>query len=154
MLLLEFLKYKKLIDREIKKDILEMGEKGLLRDSCEYALLSGGKRFRPIIVMMIAKLLGKDFPALQAALSVEYFHTASLIADDLPCMDDEKERRKKASTHKKFGEATAVLASYTLIAKAYEMIGKNAERLQEIGYIHSEKVFALPRVQSDRGWSF
>ena len=67
MLLLEFLKYKKLIDREIKKDILEMGEKGLLRDSCEYALLSGGKRFRPIIVMMIAKLLGKDFPALQTA---------------------------------------------------------------------------------------
>ena len=56
---------------------------------------------------------------MPAALSVEYFHTASLIADDLPCMDNDDFRRSKPSVHKVFGQSVAILASYTLIAAGY-----------------------------------
>ncbi|NGX44171.1 MAG: Farnesyl diphosphate synthase [Candidatus Anoxychlamydiales bacterium] len=126
-----FLDLKKDIEKSLKKKILSMGKKTSLRDAVEYALLNGGKRFRPIIVLLIAKALNKKYPATEVALSCEFFHTASLIADDLPCMDDEKERRCKAALHLKFNEATAILASYTLISSGYELIYKNSKTLQE-----------------------
>ncbi|NGX49334.1 MAG: Farnesyl diphosphate synthase [Candidatus Anoxychlamydiales bacterium] len=126
-----FLDLKKDIEKSLKKEILSMGKKTSLRDAVEYALLNGGKRFRPIIVLLIAKALNKNYPANEAALSCEFFHTASLIADDLPCMDDEKERRCKAALHLEFNEATAILASYTLISSGYELIYKNSKTLQE-----------------------
>ena len=106
-----------------------MGEKTKLRDACEYALLSGGKRLRPILVMMVAEALGNRLDVTQAALSVEFFHTASLIADDLPCMDNDDERRSRPSLHKAFEEGIALLASYTLIASGYEGIYKNGKAM-------------------------
>ena len=115
------------IEREIAKSILSFGEKNRLRDACEYALLSGGKRFRPIIVMMVAEALGNDLDVSEAALAVEFMHSASLIADDLPCMDNDDERREKPSLHKAYGESVALLASYSLIFAAYEKIHENAE---------------------------
>ncbi|HEU64728.1 MAG: Farnesyl diphosphate synthase [Candidatus Anoxychlamydiales bacterium] len=126
-----FIDLKKDIENFLKKEILLMGKKTILRDAIEYALLNGGKRFRPIIVLLIAKAINKNYPAIQAALSCEFFHTASLIADDLPCMDDEKERRCKAALHLKFNEATAILASFTLISSGYELIYKNAKTLEK-----------------------
>jgi len=81
------------IEQEIARSILSFGEKTKLRDACEYALTNGGKRFRPLIVLLIAEGLGKGLNVSEAALSVEFFHTASLIADDLPCMDNDDERR-------------------------------------------------------------
>ncbi|MBI5346180.1 MAG: polyprenyl synthetase family protein [Chlamydiae bacterium] len=107
-----------------------MGDKNELRDAVEFSLSSGGKRMRPIIVLMIADAINKNYDVKPAALSVEFFHTASLIADDLPCMDDDDKRRSKAALHKVFGEATALLASYTLIALGYEMICKNSKILK------------------------
>lgn len=107
------------------------GEKTKLRDACEYALTNGGKRFRPLIVMMIAEALGHGLDVSHAALSVEFFHTASLIADDLPCMDNEDERREKPTLHKIYGETIALLASYALITAAFEKIHRNAMALRE-----------------------
>ena len=121
-----FFLFRDKIEKEIAKSILSFGEKNKLRDACEYALLSGGKRFRPIIVMMIAEALGHDLNVAPAALAVEFVHTASLIADDLPCMDNDDERREKPSLHKAFGESVALLASYSLIFAAYEKIHENA----------------------------
>ncbi|NGX34362.1 MAG: Farnesyl diphosphate synthase [Candidatus Anoxychlamydiales bacterium] len=126
-----FIELKKDIEKALKNEILSMGKKTILRDSIEYALLNGGKRFRPIIVLLIAKAINKDYPAIEAALSCEFFHTASLIADDLPCMDNEKERRCKAALHLKFNESTAILASYSLISSGYELIYKNAKTIEE-----------------------
>ena len=80
---------------------------------------------------MIAKGLDKGFDALQAALSVEFFHTASLIADDLPCMDDDDLRRNRPSLHKAFGESIAILASYALIAEGYGGIYRNGKEEPE-----------------------
>src|SRR5271156_199263 len=70
------------IEQEIAKSIIAFGEKTKLRDACEYALTNGGKRFRPLIVLLIGEGLGNGLNVFDAALSVEYFHTASLIADD------------------------------------------------------------------------
>lgn len=115
------------IEKEIAKSILSFGEKNKLRDACEYALLSGGKRLRPIIVMMVAEGIGQDLDVKPAALAVEFLHTASLIADDLPCMDNDDERREKPSIHKAYGESVALLSSYSLIFAGYEKIYENAE---------------------------
>lgn len=120
--------YRAQIEEALREFIQKMGEKGELRDACEYALLNGGKRLRPTLVLMIADALGQGKDVMPAALSVEFFHTASLIADDLPCMDDDDLRRKRPSLHKAFGESTAILASYALIAEGYGGISRNAQK--------------------------
>ena len=117
--------YRNRIDSALETAVLELGPASALRDACAYALLSPGKRLRPALVLMVADALGHGLDALPAALSVEYFHTASLIADDLPCMDDDSERRGRPALHKMFEESVALLASYTLIAAGYEGIHKN-----------------------------
>ncbi len=121
------------IEQEIAKSILCFGEKTKLRDACEYALTTGGKRFRPLIVILVAEALGNGLSVYESALSVEFFHTASLIADDLPCMDNDDERREKPSLHKVYGEAIALLASYALITAAFEKIHSNAIVMHQAG---------------------
>lgn len=118
--------YRSQIEKALVQFIDQMGEKNPLRDACEYALLNGGKRLRPILVLLIAEALGKGFDVMPSALSVEFFHTASLIADDLPCMDNDDFRRNRPSLHKTFGESTAILASYALIAEGYGGIYRNS----------------------------
>lgn len=122
--------YKKEFESFLVLAISEMGPESVLKNAVEYALESGGKRLRPILVMIIAKALGGAC-VKRAALSVEYFHTASLIADDLPCMDDDAERRGKPSLHVVFGESVALLASYTLIAQGYGSIYESAKILKQ-----------------------
>ncbi len=119
------------IEQEIARSISSFGEKTKLRDACEYALTTGGKRFRPLIVISVAEALGNDLNVYESALAVEFFHTASLIADDLPCMDNDDERREKPSLHKAYGEAVALLASYALITAAFQKIYANAIVMQE-----------------------
>lgn len=119
------------IEEEMRKSIEEMGEANGLREACEYALTNGGKRLRPILVLLIAESLGLGLDVWPAALSVEFFHTASLIADDLPCMDDDDMRRNRPSLHKVYGESIAILASYTLIASGYGGIYLNSKKMKQ-----------------------
>lgn len=120
-------KYRQHVEAIIKTSVSSFGPKGVLRDAIEYALRNGGKRLRPAIVLMVADALGERFDVSEAALAVEFFHTASLIADDLPCMDDDDERRNCPALHKAFDEATALLATYALIAAGYARIGSSAQ---------------------------
>ncbi len=122
--------YKQLIDKKIQNYIDQLGPKNRVRDACEYALLNDGKRFRPALVMMIAKGLGHEVDVSQAALAIEFFHTASLIADDLPCMDDDSERRNQPTVHRVFGESTALLATYALISSGYACLANNASQIK------------------------
>ncbi len=121
------------IEQEIARSILSLGEKTKLRDACEYALTNGGKRFRPLIVLLVAEGIGNGLNVSEAALSVEFFHTASLIADDLPCMDNDDERRDKPSVHKVYGEAIALLASYAMMTAGFEKIHRNAAIMRDAG---------------------
>ncbi len=119
-------RYQAPIDRAICGSFETFGPPSKLREAMEYALKNGGKRFRPAIVYLVASALGSKSDVTEAALAVEFFHTASLIADDLPCMDDETHRRGTAATHRVFGEATAILATYALISAGYERIGSSS----------------------------
>lgn len=124
----ELLPYLQLIEKKLDEAILGFGPKNALRDAIAYSLKNGGKRFRPALVLIIAKALGKGLDASKGALAVEFFHTASLIADDLPCMDDDDERRNQPSLHVAFGESTALLASYSLISAGYDFIRMNSSQ--------------------------
>lgn len=126
-----FFFHKDRIEQEVAKSILSLGEKNKLRDACEYALTNGGKRFRPLIVILVAEALGHGLNVYESALSVEFFHTASLIADDLPCMDNDDERRAKPSLHKVYGESIALLSSYALITAGFEKIYNNSMIMQQ-----------------------
>jgi geranylgeranyl diphosphate synthase, type II len=114
--------YRARIDQELAVAVEQMGDPSPLRDACAYALLNGGKRLRPMLVYLIAEAMGCQRNVSAAALSVEYFHTASLIADDLPCMDNDDIRRNQPALHKVFGETIALLSSYTLVAAGYGAI--------------------------------
>jgi geranylgeranyl diphosphate synthase type II len=108
-------------------------ETNRLSSAISYALLSGGKRIRPLLVHCVAEAIGKGFPVMDAALAVEFFHTASLIADDLPCMDNDCLRRGKKAVHEEYGETVALLASYALISEAFKKIEENGKKMAAIG---------------------
>ncbi len=94
-----------------------------LRQAMSYSLLAGGKRVRPVLTLEFCRLCGGDIlRALPVACGVEMLHTYSLIHDDLPCMDNDDERRGMPTSHKKFGETTAVLAGDCLQGEAFSAI--------------------------------
>lgn len=123
--------YQKPIDKLLLESVASFGPKNRLREAIEYAFLNGGKRFRPAIVFLVAKTQDQGKDVSDAALAIEYFHTASLIADDLPCMDDDDMRRNHPSVHKVFGESTAILATYALIAAGYDRLRLNGQKLKQ-----------------------
>lgn len=95
-------------------------------EALEYALFPGGKRIRPVLTLLGAELAGGDAAeVLPAAAAVEFIHTASLIFDDLPCMDDSPKRREKTSLHEKYGEGLAILAGLGLLNAAYPLVFVN-----------------------------
>ena len=92
-----------------------------LYEAINYSMTPGGKRIRPVLCYMVADMLGVDlFEVDNYAMAVEMIHSYSLVHDDLPCMDDDDYRRGKFSTHKQFGEATAVLTGDALLNLAVE----------------------------------
>jgi geranylgeranyl diphosphate synthase, type II len=93
-----------------------------LAASMEYSLMAGGKRLRPVLCLAWAELVGGDAArVLDFACAIECIHTYSLIHDDLPAMDNDDLRRGKPSNHKKFDEATAILAGDGLLTEAFTL---------------------------------
>jgi geranylgeranyl diphosphate synthase type II len=129
-------KYQSKCEKSIANTLESLEGQGILSQALKYALTTNGKRFRPSLIFMLNKALQCPWTVEDIALTVEFFHTASLIADDLPCMDDDDERRGEAATHIKFGEGTALLASYALISEGYSMLSKAVLRLEAEGRIH------------------
>ena len=98
-----------------------------LVEAMRYAVIGGGKRVRPLLVTAVAGIYGVDRTvAVRTGCAVEAIHVYSLIHDDLPCMDDDDLRHGKATTHKAFDEATAVLAGDSLHALAFEILADPA----------------------------
>jgi len=89
----------------------------------EYSLMAGGKRLRPVLVLLANEVCGGSAQAaIPAAVAIEMIHTYSLIHDDLPSMDDDDFRRGRPTSHKVFGEALAVLAGDCLLTSAFEVV--------------------------------
>ncbi|MBY0315749.1 MAG: polyprenyl synthetase family protein [Bdellovibrionales bacterium] len=97
-----------------------------LIEAMEYGVLNGGKRFRPMLCFLAGEAFGATTSQLMSfAAAVEMIHAFSLIHDDLPCMDDDDLRRGQPTTHKKFGEALALLAGDALLAEAFSLIARD-----------------------------
>lgn len=130
----------------LPKESLRQGE--VVR-AMRYSLSSGGKRIRPVLTLAACEALGgREEEALPFAGAVEMIHTYSLIHDDLPCMDDDDLRRGRASNHKVFGEATALLAGDALLTYAFESVlasPLDKERKTEALYVlaHHAGVFGM-----------
>jgi geranylgeranyl diphosphate synthase, type II len=102
---------------------LPVGCPGKLREAIRYSLLAPGKRLRPLLVLWAAEACGGTLEAaLPAACAVEMVHAYSLVHDDLPAMDNDDLRRGLPTCHRKFGEATAILAGDALLALAFETL--------------------------------
>lgn len=96
-----------------------------LRDCLNHTLLAPGKRFRPLLTVLIAADLGaQQDGVIDVACAGEMVHTASLILDDLPCMDDAPLRRSRASAHMAFDESTAILSAVELLSRAFGVIAR------------------------------
>ena len=98
-----------------------------LADAARYSLFGGGKRVRPCLALLTAEALGGRMEdALPWAAAIEMIHTYSLIHDDLPAMDDDDIRRGQPTCHRKFDEATAILAGDALLTEAFAVVARNA----------------------------
>lgn len=99
-----------------------------LRESMQYSVRAGGKRLRPLLVLLACEALGGSIAAaMPAAAAIEMVHTYSLIHDDLPAMDDDDLRRGLPTNHVKFGEATAILAGDGLLTLAFEVLARDLQ---------------------------
>ena len=100
-------------------------DKSVISCAMRYSVLAGGKRLRPILVMLGAESFGLDLKKIEPAVcAVEFLHTYSLIHDDLPAMDNDDLRRGKPTSHKKFGESAAILAGDALLTETFNLIAK------------------------------
>ena len=116
----------------LKKFIAKQNNSKLI-PAMKYGLFPGGKKIRSKILIDTGSLLSIDYKTLIAiGAAVECIHAYSLIHDDLPCMDNDKIRRGKPSTHIKFGESTAVLAGNSLLTMAFEILSSPTLKVSDI----------------------
>ncbi len=119
-------------------------------EAMRYALLAGGKRLRPFLVVQSAALFSIDNEsALRVAAAIECVHTYSLIHDDLPAMDDDNMRRGLPTTHKKYDDATAILAGDALLTLAFEILSD--EKTHSDAEIRCDLILALSRAIGAKG---
>ncbi|PID56391.1 polyprenyl synthetase [candidate division KSB3 bacterium] len=115
---------RRIVDAVLEKYLPPVCEKpSVIHEAMRYSMTAGGKRLRPIVLLMTAELFGKraeDFAF--AAAAVEMVHGYSLIHDDLPAMDDDDLRRGKPTNHKVYGEAIAILAGDALLTLAFRTL--------------------------------
>ena len=124
-----------------------------LFEAMRYAALSGGKRFRPILLLASGEGFGGDQPMLMPyACAIELIHAYSLVHDDLPCMDDDDTRRGKPSCHKAFGEDMALLAGDALLTLAFEILAEAPAPSGAAGAFRKERAVAeIGRAAGARG---
>ena len=149
----ELKKYQDIVNNELEKYLRkqECPEK-ILNQSMEYSLMAGGKRLRPILVIATYKLFKENIEkCMPYAVAIEMVHNFSLIHDDLPGIDNDDIRHGMPTNHKKFNEATAILAGDGLLNNAYMVISEdlkkhNDEELQNRLKVFAEFSYAIDRM--------
>ena len=149
----ELSKYQEKINIELKKYLRKQDcPERILNSAMEYSLMAGGKRLRPTLVLSTYKLFKENLEEIMPyAISIEMVHNASLIHDDLPGIDNDDLRHGKPTNHKKFNEATAILAGDGLFNYAYIVISNdllNTRNEQELS--RKLKIFKEFSVATDR----
>ncbi len=112
-----------------------------------YAVLSPGKRVRPVLTLAVSELIEVDKKRLiPFSLAVEFIHSASLIHDDLPALDNDTLRRGKPTAHVRYGEALALLGGDALFGKAFQIVsssGEDPEMITKLNSLLSQTLFDL-----------
>jgi len=130
------------VDIFLKKFLSKTKQQSKLYHAIKYGLFSGGKKFRSYLVINSGKLFNLNYKNLIViGAAVECMHSYSLIHDDLPSMDNDDYRRGKKSTHKVFGESTAILAGNSLLTLAFEILTSN--QLNSNYKVKSDLVYSL-----------
>jgi geranylgeranyl diphosphate synthase type II len=110
---------KRLIDAHLDR-LLTSPQSSPITEAMRYSVLAPGKRMRPLLTLAVSEFFGKPLTcAMQVACAIEMIHCASLILDDLPCMDNDRERRSRLSTHVEFGEDLTILAAVSLLTHGH-----------------------------------
>ena len=135
----------------VLQDILEKHKEApRVQSASTDAVLNGGKRLRPFLVVETAKLFGlTDSRVLRVAGALECVHCYSLVHDDLPAMDDDDMRRGQPTIHKKYDEATAILAGDGLLTLAFEILSDT--KTSKDGGVRSQLVLALAKASGMNG---
>jgi len=122
-------RYRQEVNAELSRLMLpQAGVPDRLLESMNYSLLAGGKRMRPLLVLLACEACGGDRrQALPAACALEMIHTYSLIHDDLPSMDNDDYRRGRKTNHVVYGEALAILAGDGLLTLAFEVVAREVQ---------------------------
>ena len=121
-----------LVDSHLDR-LLSPAQMSPVTEAMRYSVLAPGKRIRPLLTLAVSNFLGSTPAyAIHVACAIEMIHSASLILDDLPCMDNDRERRNRLSTHVKFGESLAILAAVSLLTQSYCMIATHETLSQDL----------------------
>lgn len=144
-MLKEYLKEKKeLIEKTIDSYLGEFSYPNVIAEGMRYAVLNGGKRIRPVLILMTLDILGKDETlGLPSGAALEMIHSYSLVHDDLPALDNDDYRRGKLTTHKKFGEAQGILIGDSLLTHAFNVLTEKNE-----GVISDKKIVEIVKLTS------
>ena len=136
----EYLKSKaEVVEKGINSYLDELSYPEVISEGMKYSVLNGGKRIRPVLLMMVLELLGEsEDKGMATAAAIEMIHSYSLVHDDLPALDNDDYRRGKLTTHKKYGEAEAILIGDALLTHAFFIIVNKSMNL-----ISADKIVKL-----------
>ena len=136
-----------IIENSIKNELSEINYPTVLKEGISYALLNGGKRLRPILLLMTLELFEINIElGLQYAVAIECIHNYSLVHDDLPALDNDTYRRGQLTVHKKFGEAEAILIGDALLTHAFHILAKEHRDIS-----HNQMIKILQKVTEAAG---
>ncbi len=130
-------KYVPQVDHFLETNLAEKVEDKKISQIMSYSVMAGGKRLRPLLFLSVLKTfqIPIDQHMLQTASGIELIHTYSLIHDDLPAMDNDDYRRGKLTSHKKWGEAEAILAGDALLPMGIQWIAEGSEKIDLVKVI-------------------
>ena len=138
-----YLKEKReIFEKYLQEKMTELKYPERLAESMIYSVMNGGKRLRPVLMYMIADIFNQDYSRIEdTAAALECIHSYSLVHDDLPAMDDDTYRRGKLTTHKKFDEATAILAGDALLTYGFYVISAS-EKIENSGKVNIIRILS------------
>ena len=123
-------------ETELKKELKELSYPETIAKGMEYAILNGGKRLRPFLLLATLELLNEDIKkGIKSAIALEMIHSYSLVHDDLPALDNDDYRRGKLTTHKVFGEAEGILIGDSLLTYAFYVFSQ-----KNLDFLSSEQI--------------
>ena len=129
-ILIDLKKHKSFLDKNLEKYIKTLNAPKEIKNIMVYAVLGGGKRIRPFLLAETAKLYGISSSVYKyPCMAVELAHCFSLVYDDLPCMDNDDLRRGRATVHKAFNEANALLGGASLLVYSFKLLSLNSFKI-------------------------